>query len=223
MEKYIKSYENLWNKILEIEKFSSKVIFFDNILLEPEYNQIKSYEILWDMESRINILNDNSVEKDRIYISDYLYKMFFTYRAILLRCHLMYYDWIKKWNIIKFNKDPWVISLLRNYLNEEEVDIALNKKFWWLSYINGLFKRKFLEKIKKEKDILQKDSKNIFTNNGVINNSNSNFSWINNWEQKISNNNKSWQDNKILFILISIIIGIIILILGEYIKNFFFK
>ncbi len=187
MDKKIKAYENLWNKILEIENFTSKIIFFDDILLESEYNMKESYEILWYMESKSSLLNDKSVEKDRIYISDYLYKMFFTYRAILLRCHLMYYNWMEKWNIVKFNKDSWIISQLKNILNEEEIKIALNKTFWWLSFINELFKKKFLNEIKKEKDE-DNVSENKVQNITIWTIHNSwNFALENNWTQNINN------------------------------------
>lgn len=219
MDKELQIYENLWEKVLEINDFCSTVIFFDEILLESEYNLQKSYELLWiDDEKMYLILADKKVEKDRIYISDQLYELFFSYRAILLRSHFLYYNWRKNRNIVSLKEDSLILHHLKQVLDDIEIRNSYKRDTWFLWGINNLLKEKILWEIKKIKQTTkQKNSTSISAWTYIK------VGWdIIAWNQnKNSHSNEkkteSWQDNIIIYIVVSILTVIIAtLILKEY-------
>ncbi|MEI7920141.1 MAG: hypothetical protein WCH65_08605 [bacterium] len=86
IEKKISACEKLRDNILQIEELAGHVIFFDEVLLENEYNETKSYEILAGLNKNEQkfIGNEiNNIEKERMFFGEKLWKLFFIYRAFL--------------------------------------------------------------------------------------------------------------------------------------------
>lgn len=204
MEKELIACEDLWKDILLIEDFVWNVVFFDSILLESELNSDKSYEILWDKKSHNFIMDQTQIiENNRIYISDRLYWLFFTYRAIFLRVYNLYHKWKENRNIVKFSHDDWIKQHLKTFIiNESEIDSILNKESWWLSYINNILKNMILVEIKEVKS----------KSNSYIKAWTHIQAW---WDIIVWNNNKNnenwnnWQNNLKKFIPITVIMLII--------------
>lgn len=219
MDKELQAYENLWEKVLEIEDFCSIIIFFDAILLETEYNLQKSYDLLWSYdESKYLILSDKQVEKNRIYISDILYQLFFSYRAILLRSHFLHHDGKKKRNIISLKEDTGILQHIKQVFTENEIANIYKRDMWFLWGVNDLLKEKILSEIKKTKQTMKKESSPSISAWTYIK-----AGWdIIVWNQnKNSHSNekisKNWQDNIIIYSIVTILLAIITaLILKEY-------
>ncbi len=201
MDKELIVYEKLWNQVLWVENFVSNIILFDSILIEDEYNQRRSLEMLWEKQKYDFSLDKENIEKNRIYMSNKLYWLYFTYRAILLRVHYLYYKWKDQWQIVKFTNDKWINQYLKAVLTEKETEQILSVQFWSLSIIKNILQNKILEEI----NILKIKNKEIHT-------------W---WDIIIWNNNKnninsaefiqpkSRQNNVWLYIIIWVTIAVI--------------
>ncbi len=150
IEKKISACEKLRDNILQIEELAGHVIFFDEVLLENEYNETKSYEILAGLNKNEQkfIGNEiNNIEKERMFFGEKLWKLFFIYRAFLWRCLLLYKKWLEKRKIVKWTNDEYLISLIGYYISDDHIQRIMSFQTGSMRYVENYFKSLILEEI----------------------------------------------------------------------------
>ena len=149
MERRLDSIEKLWNEILRLKNEQPGILDFINLLSVDEYREAcnrKDFRELakdWPMEKVVKYvaISDNTVEKVRPYIGEYLWSMFFAYRQIMGRIPWLLYESLKDANKAEWHKDNGIRQILEVVLSKNELaefeTIAICKISWLQEHLES--------------------------------------------------------------------------------------
>ena len=161
IERKLDSIEKLWNEIIRLDKNLPSTFAFIDILYVNEYQDAPRHKSFreWSenwSEEKSAVLSgdrnsaaffgdkeavalagdsDESIARVRLYVGEYLWALFFSYRTIMARISLLLYWSLKKHDKVNWHKDTAIYQLLEAILTPhelaefEKVDIG---KISWL-------------------------------------------------------------------------------------------
>ena len=161
IEKKLDSIEKLWNEIIRLDKNLPSTLTFIDILCVNEYQDAPSHKSFrewagnWSEEKSAVLAGDRnsaaifgdreavalagdrdeSIARVRLYVGEYLWALFFSYRTIMGRISLLLYWSLKEHDKVNWHKDKAIYQLLEAILTPhelaefEKVDIC---KISWL-------------------------------------------------------------------------------------------
>ena len=150
-ERRLKSIEALWESILKIRAYLSPLTTFYSVFLPDEYTTIlekEHYNHLINMFSEEEVLKFSlsieDIESQRPFIGEYMWGLFFAYRAFMLRMAMLFNTGVKKNDIQEWKNDTHLITILKTSIGEDEfnkldLNVSIN-----ILYAIGLFEQKIL-------------------------------------------------------------------------------
>ncbi|WKL44779.1 hypothetical protein [Flavobacterium sp. ZE23DGlu08] len=175
LDKRILAYELVWNSILEIrKKIPSGVLLIHQIMLDSELEDVNAFDkldknlkigpLLRSYDSGVEVLkmvSDDEFLKYKPYLSDFTYKLFFTYRSLLGRVtHSFLYSY-SKGEIYQWKKDKNLKQILNITLTNEELDYIFKIKVDSLTNIIDLIEYKILQDFRNSLNIKESTNDSI--------------------------------------------------------------
>jgi hypothetical protein len=128
-EKRLKAIDELWETILAIRSFVGPIVSFYDVLLPKEYMPVLEKDPDAFLVSKINLETINefmkrieSIEKQRPYLGEYIWGLFFTYRAFMLRMTFVFQSSKEKGQIIPWYEDKHMLDMLKTSIGKDYVD-----------------------------------------------------------------------------------------------------
>jgi hypothetical protein len=143
MERKLSAVDRLWGKVLYLRSILPPILTFIDVLTVDEYRGAKDDPTFQELSGKLSIEeitnmveNVNSqIENVRPYVGEYMWAIFFSYQAIMLRIlvllHLGRDDAAK----IEWHKDPGVRHLMEAVLKKEELDEFDTRQFGKISWL----------------------------------------------------------------------------------------
>lgn len=156
-ERRIKAIEAFWTSIVNIRNGTPGVLTILDIIIPDEYptlltnpNSRASIDEL-SMENIISRMHDVSAEADiiRPFIGEYLYALFFAYRALISRISYIVMEGRDKGHISTWFADKGIRQLIATVMNNEEIEKFDNIAISKISYMRDLIEQKMLRHISK--------------------------------------------------------------------------
>lgn len=149
-EKRLDAIQHIWNSIIEFKGFIDPKIGTIDYVTPDE---MKTYCKREDFKKLINtifetdnyeIYHDRKIENYRLFISDYLWGLFYFQRAIKYRIAYVIECMQKEKKSGNWTEDSGLLDLLRGIFPENEVKEFKNIKFGHLNWLNKNIESKFL-------------------------------------------------------------------------------
>lgn len=156
-ERRIKAIEAFWTSIVNIRNGTPSVLTILDIIIPDEYptlltnpNSRASIDEL-SMENIISWVHDVSAKVDiiRPFIGEYLYALFFAYRALISRISYIVMQGRDKGHISTWFTDKGIRQLIATVMNNEEIEKFDNLPISKISYMKNLVEQKMLRHISK--------------------------------------------------------------------------
>jgi len=176
LDKKIAAYDLLWKSILQTRKsFPEGIYLIHQILLDTEFEKTDAYSSIannskigpvfnsYDRDTEISKLFKNIDELDlfKPYFSDYSYKLFYVYRALIGRITHKFLEDYQISKIYLWKKDIHLDEILKIILSKKELDYIKNQKIGSLPALMDLLEFKFLQEYKKSLNIKETASDTI--------------------------------------------------------------
>lgn len=149
IEKQLNAIDALWHSVLTLRNSMPSLTVFLDILTEEEYGTLKShkdFQLLAKGVSDQDILGlfDKDIEQARPYVGEYLWALFYSYRAINLRILTLIRFSQKDADKINWHRDSGILQLSKAVLSEEEFTAFQKKNFGKFSHLQNLIEQKIL-------------------------------------------------------------------------------
>lgn len=153
-ENKLKYIEDLWIIFLKFRDSIPGELMLLDVLDEQEYNNwIKDFKTQSHINEssiegiiEIGMSIENNIEKVRPFVGEYLWFIFYLYRAFLLRLMFLLYQDQQKYY---WKSDKLLLSICESALSNDEYKIFKEKKFESIRYFKTMIEIKFLQQIKK--------------------------------------------------------------------------
>ena len=152
IERRLNSVDRLWEKILDIRKESPPVLAMVDVMTVKEYTNAKgdnTFMQLMDGYNEQNIIRmaeekEGHSESLRLYTGEYLWALFYAYRAINIRIVLLLYYGQTDEQKLKWHEDEMIRGLLSNIITKAELSAFDAEASGKVSWIRNKIETKFL-------------------------------------------------------------------------------
>lgn len=134
-EKRLAAIEEMWDNVLKIREFSSKIVTFYTIFLPKEYNSKENMYLtslkkhLPSEEELVNFITSmDGLEKKRPYLGEELWILFTIYRAFSGRLVLIFKRSVDESNIRQWHQDSGLMQLLEAAFTKKEYEEFIRNK-----------------------------------------------------------------------------------------------
>jgi hypothetical protein len=134
-EKRLQAIESLWHSVLEVRRACQPAIIFYSILLPSEYNDLFTNPKLQKSFSQLNyestlgtISASDDLEKQRPYLGETLWYLFYLYKAILGRMTHLLVEGKEKGAISGWGTDNLTKQYLERILTEDQLKQVINNQ-----------------------------------------------------------------------------------------------
>ena len=149
MERKLQSVDTLWSRVLRMRAGLPALLGFIDILTVDEYKGIKDHKTFrhlsegWSTE-KINELIDSSVEQVRPYIGEFVWAVFYSYQAVMLRIVFLLHAGRDDAAKLEWHKDDGTRQLVRAVLTDPEFREFEETRFGKIMWLQRKFEAKIL-------------------------------------------------------------------------------
>jgi len=150
MERKLQAVDTLWCKVLQMRARLPALLGFIDILTVDEYKGIKDHKTFrqlsegWSTE-KISELVDNSVEQVRPYIGEFIWAVFYSYQAVMLRILFLLHAGRDDAEKLEWHKDTGTSQLVRAVLTDTEFQEFEETRFGKIMWLQRKFEAKILK------------------------------------------------------------------------------
>jgi hypothetical protein len=140
MERKLQAMDTLWGRVLKLRSNLPPILGFVDILTVDEYRGIKDHRTFrtlsegWSMD-KITQLIDRDVEQVRPYIGEYIWAVYYSYQAVMLRIVYLLHEGRSDAEKLEWHKDSGTRQLIEAVLPPDECkefDATRFGKITWL-------------------------------------------------------------------------------------------
>ena len=154
IERKLIAVDELWSQILNLRNNLPPIIGFIDVMTVDEYKSAKdhkTFQALTDelsLEKIISLVNEK-IERVRPYVGEYLWAVFFSYQAIMLRILYLMHLGREDAEKIEWHKDSGTRQLMKAVLTADEITEFDKMKFSKVSWLQRRLEVKVLTAIQK--------------------------------------------------------------------------
>lgn len=156
-ERRLNYIEELWKAIYVLRDSMPSFLTYVDIILENEYqewiNRTDIQEVFGDlsMEKITKMITSltGDIEKVRPFVGEYLWSLYFVYRAFSFRLVVFIFMERQKGTPEYWKKDDVLKQILRSVLSESEFNCFISKEICSIQYVRTLMEGKFISQVEK--------------------------------------------------------------------------
>ena len=152
MERKLSSVDRLWGKVINLRGSLPPILTFIDVLTVDEYKDAKDHPSFQSMSSELSpekissmVGNkDDPIESVRPYVGEYMWAVFFSYQAIMLRLLFLLHIGRDDAAKIEWHKDTGIRQLMEAILTPKELEEFDSTQFGKVTWIQRRLESKIL-------------------------------------------------------------------------------
>jgi hypothetical protein len=152
MERKLSAVDRLWEKVINLRGSLPPILTFIDVLTVDEYKGAKDHPSFQAMSGELSpeIIasmvdsKDGPIESVRPYVGEYMWAVFFSYQAIMLRVLFLLHLGRDNAAKIEWHKDPGTRQLMEAVLTRKELEEFDSTKFGKITWIQRRLESKIL-------------------------------------------------------------------------------
>jgi hypothetical protein len=152
MERKLDACDTLWEVIIQFRDNLPAVLTFIDVLTVEEYGEAKNHptfqtlagELSQEKIKQLAVYFSGSTEKIRPYVGEYMWALFYSYRAIMLRLLFLLHLGLDDASKIEWHKDSLIRSLMEVVLTTKELQEFDKTPFGKVKWVQERIESKIL-------------------------------------------------------------------------------